>query len=84
MISKVSTPVSVEVFYDHQKRKNFIRSIFWQGKVYPILVDGFYHHFRKGKTLIHVFSVAGKNLSFRLSLNSESLVWTLEEVYADC
>jgi hypothetical protein len=84
MISKVSAPVSVEVFYDYQKRKIFIRSICWQGKTYSILTQGFYHHFRKGKTLIHVFSVADNNLSFRLSLNSESLVWTLEEVYGDC
>jgi len=84
MISKVSTPVSVEVLFDCKKRKIFIRSICWQGKTYPILTQGFYHHYRKGRSLIHVFSVADRNLSFRLSLNSESLVWTLEEVYGDC
>jgi len=84
MISKVSIPVSVEVYFDREKRKNFIRSICWQGKTYPILTQGFYHHFRKGKNLIHVFSVADQNLFFRLSLSSESLIWTLEEIYGDC
>jgi len=84
MISKVFTPVSVELFFDCQKRKTFVRSIIWQGRSYSIIKQGFYHQYRKGKLLMHVFSVAGENLSFRLSLNSESLAWVLEEVYGDC
>jgi len=41
----------------------------------------YYHRVRQGKNIIHVFNVTDGNLDFRLSLNSENLHWTLEEIY---
>ena len=80
MIEKVSLPVSVSLGFDSIKRKVAPRWVVWNGRLYPIAKVGLHHTYREGKTLYHVFSVATKNLFFRLVLNTENLHWKLEEI----
>jgi len=80
MTEKISTPVSVTLAYDHSKHKVFPKWVIWSGRLYPIIKVGLHHTFRQGRVLYHVFSVASKNIFFRLVLDTESLHWKLEEV----
>jgi len=80
MIQKIDVPVSVTLNFDSQTREVFPRRIIWNRRLYPIIKLGFHHTFRRGRTLYHVFSVAGKTLFFRLVLNTETLHWRLEEI----
>jgi hypothetical protein len=80
MIQQVKVPVSVVSKFDHRLRKSFPVKITWEGRDYPILKIGLHHTYRDGRTLHHVFSVAGTGLYFKLVLNTENLRWTLLEV----
>lgn len=80
MIQKISEFVSVGFTYDCKKRELMPRWVVWNGKLYPVVKLGFYHTYRSGRTLFHVFSVASKAVFFRLVLNTESLDWKVEEI----
>lgn len=80
MIEKINEPVSVALVSDCKKRKVYPHLIFWRGRKYKIDKIGLHHFFRQGRTLLHVFSVVSGNNFFRLSLNTNSLFWTLEEI----
>ena len=59
---------------------NIPKYIAWNGKSYLIAQIGFHHTCREGRVLYHVFSVTAKALFFRLSLNTETLHWRLQEI----
>ena len=80
MIQKVSLPVGVSLVFDHKKRIVFPKEVVWESKIYPIVKVGLHHSFRNGRTLYHVFSVASKEIFFRLVFNTDNLFWTLEEI----
>ena len=80
MIEKISVPVSVGLSFDSKTRRVTPKWLVWNGRLYPIIKIGLHHTFRQGRTLYHVFSVASKNLFFRLTLNTENLHWRLEEI----
>jgi len=80
MLQKISTPVSVSLAYDNEKKKVFPRWLIWDKRLYPIVKIGLHHTFRQGRTLYHVFSVASTTLFFRLVLDTETLHWKLEEI----
>lgn len=52
----------------------------WKNRVYKIEKIGLHHTYLKGKTLYHVFSVTTSNLFLRLILNTDNLLWHLEEI----
>ena len=52
----------------------------WKNRVYKIEEVGLHHTVREGKVLYHIFSVATKTLFLRLKLNTENLLWRLEEI----
>ena len=52
----------------------------WNGRNYLVEKVGLHHTYRNGKVLFHVFSVVTKTIFMRLELNTENLIWTLEEV----
>jgi hypothetical protein len=52
----------------------------WRGKSHTITQIGLHHYYRRGKTLYHVFSVVAGTLFMRLCLNTDSLIWKLEEI----
>lgn len=80
MVQKISAPISVDLLYDHRKHTVIPRQIFWDGQNLRIDQVGLHHTFRQGRTLFHIFSVVSGPTSFRLSLNTDSLFWTLEEL----
>ena len=73
MIQRISEPVDV-VFH------KIPISVTWSGRTYPIVKLGLRHTYRDGLTRHHVFSVVSHDLFFRLNLNTDNLIWTLEEV----
>ena len=81
MAEKIKEPVSVSLIFDHKKRKTLISHVLWHSQSYKITSQGLHHTYKQGSTLIHVFSVASDTISFRLVLDSSSLIWTLEETY---
>ncbi len=80
MIQKIQEPISVAFISDFKRHKIYPKAVFWANKVQPITQVGFHHTYKLGQTLYHVFSVASKTTFFRLKLNTENLLWTLEEV----
>ena len=54
--------------------------VVWKGKNYTVLKVGLHHTYREGKTLYHIFSVMADTIFLRLKLNTDNLIWGLEEV----
>ncbi len=52
----------------------------WHNHTYTITKVSLHHTIYKGKTLVHIFSVFDGTRSFRLSFDTESLIWTLEAI----
>ena len=80
MIQKLSAPVSVAAVFDHTKRAFVPKKVRWDGREYRIEKIGFHHTFREGRTLFHVFSVSAEAMFFRLVLDTETLLFRLEEI----
>jgi hypothetical protein len=80
MLQQVKVPVSVILKFDHKHRKTFPVRITWEGKDYPVVKIGLHHTYRQGRTLYHVFSIAGPTLYFKIVLNTDTLAWMLEEI----
>lgn len=57
-----------------------IYKIKWRGKHYTIATQAYHHKVWDGRTRFHKFAVSSGNLDFRLSYDTESLQWLLEEV----
>lgn len=55
-------------------------SLTWYNRTYQIIQLGLHHTYRDGITRHHVFSVISQDLFFRLNLNTDNLIWTLEEI----
>lgn len=80
MTQKISEPVSVKIIFDHQLGKVRPEQILWHNRVYPVTQVGLRHCVREGKKLFHIFSLVSNLTFFRLSLDTEKLSWTLEEI----
>jgi hypothetical protein len=52
----------------------------WKNRVYKIDQIGLHHKYYEGKTLYHIFSVISKNTFLKIKLNTENLIWQLEEI----
>jgi hypothetical protein len=59
---------------------NIPKYLIWKGKDYRLDKIGFHHSFYQGKVLYHIFSVVAGTVFFKLRLNTENLLWKLEEV----
>jgi hypothetical protein len=53
----------------------------WNGRLYKIEKIGYYHPERRGRIVVHVYSVATESVSLVLEFNSETLIWMLKEIY---
>lgn len=80
MLQRIKVPVSVTLYFNHKLRQVLPKDVMWEGRIYPITKIGLHHTFREGKTLYHIFSVESPTLFFRLSLNTDTLHWNLEEI----
>jgi hypothetical protein len=77
----INEKVSVLVSYDRNTGKVMPCRVKWQGRVYKIMTVGLHYPVRKGRKLLHYFSVVTENnTSFKLKHDTETLHWILEEV----
>lgn len=54
--------------------------VIWKGRSHSITQIGLHHHFCEGKTLYHIFSCVSDTIFLRLRLDTDSLLWKLEEI----
>ncbi len=72
--------VSVHLVYDRKTQTVTPKHLRWQGQLHTISKVGLHHTYRRGRTLMHVFSVTDGTTFFRLELDTDNLHWTLMEV----
>lgn len=82
MIERLNIPVSVLLWCDHTTRQVHIRCLRYDGRDYDIRRVSYRFTRRAGRTLLHIFSAVSDGANFKLALNTDSLVWTLEEIHA--
>lgn len=78
---KINEKISVITVFNQESGLVIPKKIRWKNRDYLIKSVAYYHRVHQGKNIIHVFNVTDGHLDFRLSLNSENLHWTLEEIY---
>lgn len=83
MLTRINELVSVKLVYSSLKNTVYPSEICWRKRVYKIIKVGLHHIFREGQTLKHIFTVTSKGIGFRLSLDTQTLHWRLEEIYDD-
>lgn len=77
---KINERVSVNLIYDHLKGITIPKHIKWHNRTHTITEVGLHYRVYRGKVLTHLFAVSTQNQYFLLSLNTQTLVWYLEEV----
>lgn len=80
MTQKINQAVSVSFVFNHNTNSVKPQTVLWNNYPYKILKVGLHHSYRRGETLFHVFSVVSDSLFFRLTLNTDTLFWNLEEI----
>ncbi|HLA04271.1 MAG TPA: hypothetical protein VJ065_03500 [Patescibacteria group bacterium] len=59
---------------------NIPKYMIWKGRNYTVSKVGLHHSYHEGRVLCHVFSVTAGTLFLRLKLNTDNLLWRLQEV----
>ena len=80
MRETIREEVSVNLVFDRATKRAAPKHLKWQGRLHTVTQVGLHHTYRRGRTLIHVFSVSDGTTFFRLELNTENLHWLLTEV----
>ena len=80
MLTQINEPIAVMVRYKQDGKKAVPTMMEWQNRLYRFSQFGFWHPFRQGRRLIHVFTVSDGINTFRLEFDTESLLWTLREI----
>lgn len=74
-------PIQVSVAFLHNKV--IPRKFSWNNHVYDIVTLTMVHHEYKGKDKIYYFSVSDGINFFSLAFSTDTLTWTLQEIYTD-
>jgi hypothetical protein len=80
MFQTINQPVSVISKYDHELRKTIPVKFKWNGGIHTIEKLGFYHNYKTGTKLFHVFEGVTQSFFFRLIFDSSNLHWKLEKI----
>jgi len=80
VIQKVLAPISILALFNHKKRAFEPIVIFWEGRKYKVRKIGYHHAIKEGTNLFHIFSILCDTLFFRVRLDAQNLVWTVEEI----
>lgn len=80
MLNSPHEKISVITSFNHATGAVMPRRISWNHREYTITKLGYYHRYRTGRSVMHIFHVTDGHLDFRLRLDAENLHWTLEEV----
>lgn len=77
----INEKISVITSFNRENNSVMPKKMRWQGRDYIMKSVSYHHLVREGKKLLHIFHVTDGASDFRLKLDTESLHWTLEEVY---
>ncbi len=80
MNAKINERVSMISSYSQEKNRFIPYKMRWRLRDYFIKHLAYHHKIREGRNLFHIFHVTDGNLDFRISFDTESLAWILEEV----
>jgi len=80
MNTRVFEKVSIISSYNQEKNLFTLYKMRWRLRDYFIKKLAYRHKIRQGRTVFHIFHVSDGNLDFRVSLDAENLIWTLEEI----
>ncbi len=82
MRQKIDQEISVVMYYSASKKMALPRIIRWQNRDYLVGEIGYVHRVKEGRKTYHIYEFCDKqeSLSFRVSLDSETLHWKLEYV----
>jgi hypothetical protein len=73
--------IKVLALFDPASGRTVPYRLKWQGKIYQLSKINYYHRKKIGSMIQHIYHATDGNLDFRLSLDSETLSWRLEEIY---
>lgn len=81
MFETINESVKVLVSFD----KNMVKPLafYWANKKYEIEKVNLIHEARRGDHKIYFFSVSDSVNFYRLSFDTKTLEWNLEEMYSD-
>lgn len=82
VIQKVNAPITVLSISNYKKGLFEPLEVFWDGFRHKVTKIGYHHKYFQGKTLFHVFSINCDSTFFKINLNTDTLLWKLEE-YSD-
>ena len=77
---KIDEPISVSFLSDYRTHKIVPVRFLWKKRIFQVEEIGLHHTYYQGDVLYHVFSVVCNSAYFRLALNTQTLLWRLEEV----
>ena len=80
VIERLDAPISVALAYRHSVREFHIVLVVYDGREYQIKRITHRHKEWRGKTLMHVFYLEGDGTHLRVTLNTDTLHWTLTEI----
>jgi len=80
MHEQVNEKVDVITVFSSTKRVTKPHAVKWRGLTHVVTDIGYHHTVREGRTLKHIFSVSTNTLALRLTFDTETLGWTLNEV----
>ena len=82
MRQKIDEEVSVVMYYSsrHKVAKPYLMT--WQNQDYSVGAIDYYHAFKDGATLFHIFEFVNpeQTMWFRIKFDSSNLHWTLEAI----
>lgn len=81
-MENINERVSIITVYNREKGTVMPFKMRWQGREYVMKKLAYHHKIREGRTILHIFHVTDGTSDFKLRLNTETLIWTLEEIYA--
>jgi hypothetical protein len=80
MLEHMNERVGVITVFNHIKNTVMPARVIWRERTYNITKLGYHHKVKSGRTTLHIFSVCNESMAFKLQFNTESLIWTLEEI----
>jgi hypothetical protein len=85
MFETVNEPVRVLAGFSYENGRAQVMPYVmdWRKQRYRLGMMGLHHPARQGNRYVHIFEFAVAEMKFKLTLDSETLLWTLTEVYYD-
>jgi hypothetical protein len=80
MIEQIHERIGVVAVYDPRQRTFYPARITWQLRAYTVRKVCYHHKVRQGRIILHIFHVTDGSMDFKLSFNTDTLVWVLEEI----